>query len=225
MAVLLFSVGLFGITKKIQNKYIYSSNLKDNQSVLAQNNSENSNKEEAKEEVKEAENSTDTSEQGENKAVAKTPKEESTREASKKENISNANTSSPSESSAKKESSEKKEEAKPSTNEDSPKKVEESNVVILNTIEAVEIVSAYTNIEGRTVETVTKEILDSKAIQYTVKAGYFSSIAGLKERSQGKASGWCYYVNGNKAGVGAGAYTLKKGDKLVWKFLKDGINE
>lgn len=106
-----------------------------------------------------------------------------------------------------------------------PEKKQEPNVRIVNDITGEEIASGYVNIEGQKVETVTRKILSDSGIEPpVVKSGYFSSIAGLKERSQGKSSGWCYYVNGVKPGIGASDYTLRSGDKLVWKFLLDGIS-
>jgi hypothetical protein len=53
---------------------------------------------------------------------------------------------------------------------------------------------------------------------------YFSSINGIRERSAGASSGWCYYINGKKLGIGAGDYKLNQNDKLEWKFLKDGLS-
>ncbi|MBU5590436.1 DUF4430 domain-containing protein [Clostridium sp. MSJ-4] len=116
-------------------------------------------------------------------------------------------------------------ESKPLEKPKEPEKKQEPNVRILDEANGTNIISDYVQIEGKTVEDATKEILNKNSINYVVKAGYFSSISGIKERSAGKASGWCYYVNGNKPGVGASAYVLKAGDKLTWKFLKDGIND
>ena len=53
---------------------------------------------------------------------------------------------------------------------------------------------------------------------------YFSKIMGISEKSAGAMSGWCFYVNGQKAGLSAGSYKLKSGDVVEWKFLKDGTN-
>lgn len=70
----------------------------------------------------------------------------------------------------------------------------------------------------------TIKILDDNNKTRKVQNGYVSMIDGLKERDAGPVSGWCYYVNGAKLSIGAGQYTIKKGDKIEWKFLKDGIN-
>lgn len=54
---------------------------------------------------------------------------------------------------------------------------------------------------------------------------YFTSILGISEKSAGAASGWVYYVNGQKPGSSAGSCLLKEGDELVWKFLENGLEE
>lgn len=114
---------------------------------------------------------------------------------------------------------------KPKESEKKQEKKQEPNVRIVNDITGEEIASGYINIDGQKVETVTRKVLsDSGIAPPVVKSGYFSSIAGLKERHPEKTSGWCYYVNGVKPGIGASTYVLKPGDKLVWKFLLDGIN-
>jgi hypothetical protein len=48
-------------------------------------------------------------------------------------------------------------------------------------------------------------------------------INGIKERSNGPLSGWCYYVNGTRPSVSSGRYKLKSEDKVEWKYLKDGL--
>lgn len=53
---------------------------------------------------------------------------------------------------------------------------------------------------------------------------YFSRILGVAEKSAGPLSGWNYYVNGQKPSISAGAYHLKEGDVILWKFLEDGVN-
>ncbi|SUY46768.1 surface/cell-adhesion protein [Clostridium putrefaciens] len=105
-----------------------------------------------------------------------------------------------------------------------PERKQEPNVSIVNGITGNVIVSEYMNIEGKSAYDVTLEILEKNKINKRIKSGYFASMAGLEERKPEKTSGWCYYVNGVKPGIGSLSYTLKKGDKLVWKFLLDGIN-
>jgi len=109
-------------------------------------------------------------------------------------------------------------------NQKEPEKKQEPNVRIVNDITGEAIASEYVNIEGKSAYDVTLEILEKNNISKKIKSGYFASMAGLEERKPEKTSGWCYYVNGVKPGIGASAYTLKSGDKLVWKFLLDGIS-
>lgn len=82
------------------------------------------------------------------------------------------------------------------------------------------LVSKHIEFNGGTVADITK-----RNVEYKVKSGdYFYEIAGIKERSDGPLSGWCYFINGSKPGIGAGNYVLKKDDTIEWKFLKDGVN-
>lgn len=82
------------------------------------------------------------------------------------------------------------------------------------------LVSKHIDFNGETVADITKQNVECK-----VKSGdYFYEIAGLKERSDGPLSGWCYFINGSKPGIGSGSYALKKDDIIEWKFLKDGVN-
>ena len=65
--------------------------------------------------------------------------------------------------------------------------------------------------------------LDVKASGYFGNI-YVSAIGGLSEFDKGPMSGWLYLVNGNKPNVGAGAYKLAAGDKVLWKYTTDGKN-
>lgn len=106
--------------------------------------------------------------------------------------------------------------------------VQAPNLIITDSISGKIILSTAVAYNGATVAQETIKALDSAKISYKVSTFgdevYFSSINGLRERSAGPSSGWCYFVNGEKLSVGAGGYNLKKGDKLEWKFLKDGVS-
>jgi len=79
--------------------------------------------------------------------------------------------------------------------------------------------------DGDTVAEVTMSALDGDCrATGSGDSIYFSRIMGLSEKSAGPMSGWCFYVNGQKPGLSAGAYKLKAGDVVEWKFLKDGTN-
>jgi hypothetical protein len=109
-----------------------------------------------------------------------------------------------------------------------PTAVETPNMIITDTISSKVILSKKVEYNGETVAEATTKALNASKISYKTStfggAVYFSSIGGIRERSAGASSGWCYYVNGKKLSVGAGSYKLNKGDKLEWKFLKDGVS-
>ena len=62
--------------------------------------------------------------------------------------------------------------------------------------------------------------LDMKARQSTT---YVESLGGLAEKEQVMTSGWIYRVNGVKAGVLAGGYTLEDGDEVSWTWYLDAL--
>lgn len=49
-------------------------------------------------------------------------------------------------------------------------------------------------------------------------SGYVRGIAQLYEKDCGANSGWMYRVNGVFSVVGAGAYRLKEGDSVIWRY-------
>lgn len=105
--------------------------------------------------------------------------------------------------------------------------VQQSNcsVVIYDDVHKKTILSVNITIDGETsVEIITQQVLKKYNIHFIDSGGYFREIEGLAERKAGPYSGWCYYVNGVKAGRGAGSYILKKGDKLEWEYLADGLS-
>ncbi len=107
-----------------------------------------------------------------------------------------------------------------------PKK--EPNFIIKNDISGEIILAIDIITENKTVGEITLRELDNNAINYKAsgrgEAVYFTMISSLKARDFGPLSGWCYYVNGSKASVSCGAYKLKPGDVVEWKYLKDGVN-
>lgn len=105
---------------------------------------------------------------------------------------------------------------------------EEETIKFVNGISGKIILSTKVNGEGKTVGDITTLALDKSGIEYKAEGSsstiYFSMIDGLSERDEGPLSGWCYYVNGKKIGVGAGGYKLKAKDEVLWKYLKNGVN-
>ncbi|SHE76350.1 DUF4430 domain-containing protein [Clostridium fallax] len=78
--------------------------------------------------------------------------------------------------------------------------------------------------QNRNLNDIMNSFLSNNGIKYINKNGYISMMYGLSEFDEGPTSGWCYYINGNKGTVGIKGYTPKPGDKIVWKYLKDGLN-
>lgn len=209
--VLLISMSSIFIFSKIQQKKLYASSGES----ISQGNEEDKSKDKNKEEMKEEKSGGETSKVEEVKKEPEKAKADDNKDKIQKETPKVENkTSTPPEKTSK---DEKKDNV-------TPEKKEEPNIIVVNNITGEVLASGFVAIEGITAEQATLQLLQSKKISYMANSGYFSSIAGLKERSAGKASGWCYYVNDNKPGVGAAGYVLKKGDKLAWKFLKDGVN-
>jgi hypothetical protein len=105
--------------------------------------------------------------------------------------------------------------------------VQAPNIIITDTVSGKLILSKAIIYNGETAAEATSKALDAAKITYKISIFgdkvYFSSINGIKERSAGASSGWCYYINGKKLSLGAGSYKLNKEDKLEWKFLKDGV--
>lgn len=107
--------------------------------------------------------------------------------------------------------------------------VEVPNFVITDSTSGKVILSKRINFNGETAAQATTAALDASQISYkTTVFGssiYFSSISGIRERSVGASSGWCYFINGKKMTVGSGDYKLNPNDKLEWRFLKDGLSD
>lgn len=77
---------------------------------------------------------------------------------------------------------------------------------------------------------ITCTLLKQAGIKYVnegegTAVSYFNSIAGLTERKAGPLSGWCFYVNGAKPGIGAGNCIYHKGDLVEWKYSTDALNK
>ena len=109
-----------------------------------------------------------------------------------------------------------------------PEPKKEPNFIVKDDISGKTILSIYVSTENKTVAQVTFSELDRNNISYKASGRsevvYFTMIAGLKARDAGPLSGWCYYVNGTKSSVSCGAYKLKAGDVVLWKYLEDGVN-
>ncbi|QGU95717.1 DUF4430 domain-containing protein [Clostridium bovifaecis] len=106
-------------------------------------------------------------------------------------------------------------------------KEQSENLIIYDETEKKTILTAKVDLENKTVEEVTQEALKNQEMGYTMLGSgdtvYFTMINGIQERTKGPLSGWCYYINGNKPSISAGAYRLKAEDKVEWKFIKNGL--
>jgi len=109
-----------------------------------------------------------------------------------------------------------------------PEPKKQPNLVIKDHISGNIILSTNISTENKTVGEITLSQLDNRGINYSASGRgetvYFTMINSLKARGKGPLSGWCYYVNGSKPGVSCGAYKLKSGDVVEWKYLEDAIN-
>lgn len=112
---------------------------------------------------------------------------------------------------------------------------EQSVLTIIDEAHGGKIVLKKNIEEDGTVGYVTCKLLDEAHISYKATGDpstlYFSAINGIQERKAGQLSGWCYYVKKNgssnffKPSTGCGQYKLNKGDSVVWKYLKDALND
>jgi PGF-pre-PGF domain-containing protein len=76
--------------------------------------------------------------------------------------------------------------------------------------------------DGMTVLDALKKANESKGFGYEYEAGYVSSIAGYKEKSEGPISGWMYWVNypeEKEPNIPCNEYQLRSGDKVIWYWV------
>ncbi len=80
--------------------------------------------------------------------------------------------------------------------------------------------------EGDSVLEVLKKLTRKKKIQMEFRGsgalGYVEGIDNLYELDEGPESGWLFSVNGEFPDKSAGAYTLKPGDSVEWRYTLDG---
>jgi hypothetical protein len=219
--VILISVGLLGITKIVQDKYLN----KNTDSVLQEE--KDSKSEEVVVKEKDIQKQTGKEEADKVQVVKEdvkpVVKEQETKAVVENKTTDTKTTSTENVVVAKKAVPVKKEVVPVKTE---PKK--EAKLIIRDEISVKTILSINVNIENSTVADITRNELDNKGISYRTtgrgETTYFTMINGLTARGDGALSGWCYYVNGDKPGVSCGAYKLKTGDVVEWKYLKDAVN-
>lgn len=77
---------------------------------------------------------------------------------------------------------------------------------------------AYTGKPGITALAQLKQVTANVVTKTSSYGEYVDSIGGLKGGTDGKY--WSFYIDGSLSTEGAGAYTSKGGEKIVWKFEK-----
>jgi hypothetical protein len=106
-----------------------------------------------------------------------------------------------------------------------PEPKKQPNLIIKDDISGKTVLSVNISIENKTVADITRiGVGNNYAATGRGETTYFTRLYDLKARGAGPLSGWCYYVNGVKPGISSGAYKLKSGDIVMWKYLKDAVN-
>jgi len=75
------------------------------------------------------------------------------------------------------------------------------------------------DMEGASAYDVLAALCSDKGWSVEGSSSYVSAINGLAEFDCGATSGWMYSINGKYPNVSAGEYTVKKNDKIVWKYV------
>ena len=233
-AVILISLGLLSVSKIVQNKYLSKNGVLSEQKAKDKDPKEVNTSNETN--VKEDDKNNQTHQVTGQDTIKDEVKPESQGQTAKTNPESktlteqkNAVESKPvvKTTETKPESTEKVDATKDATTK-TPEPKKEPNLIIKDDISGKMILSINTSTENKTVGELTMSELDNKGIVYkTTGRGdtiYFTMINSLKARDFGPLSGWCFYVNGSKASVSCGAYKLKSGDVVEWKYLKDGVN-
>lgn len=80
--------------------------------------------------------------------------------------------------------------------------------------------------DGDSVLSILKKITRENKIQMEYRGGekaraYVEGIDNLYEFDRGAESGWMYNVNGKYPNYSCGAYNVKKGDAIEWRYTKE----
>ncbi|MGV3488889.1 MAG: DUF4430 domain-containing protein [Tuberibacillus sp.] len=80
-------------------------------------------------------------------------------------------------------------------------------------------------VKGDTVLTMTQRILKNKKIPISVRGSgstaYVEGINNQFEFDHGPTSGWIVQVNGQNINRSSGVIAVKKGDKIIWKYVTE----
>ena len=215
VVMLLVCTGMFILAQKAQSSVIDKKNKAE--AAVANKSSENKNV---------ADNKVETDK------ATETPKEENKEQATANSTESKPNNSNGSE--AGKPSSKQTTSTQPNPAPSTPVVVpvtpkKDSNFAIIDEVNNKIIIEKKVDFDNVTIDFITCKLLKEAGINYGnddegSSSSYFYSIAGLTERKSGPLSGWCFYLNGKKPGMGAGSYIYHKGDVLVWKYMRDAVN-
>jgi len=215
VVMLLVCTGMFILAQKAQSSVIDKKNKAE--AAVANKSSENKNV---------ADNKVETDK------ATETPKEENKEQATANSTESKPNNSNGSE--AGKPSSKQTTSTQPNPAPSTPVVVpvtpkKDSNFAIIDEVNNKIIIEKKVDFDNVTIDFITCKLLKEAGINYGnddegSSSSYFYSIAGLTERKAGPLSGWCFYLNGKKPGMGAGSYIYHKGDVLVWKYMRDAVN-
>lgn len=203
-------------TKSLEetNKQEESVSIQDNQDEKKQS-------EEKKAETKD--NKTESTKQSKEKSVSTSKQEKSNKQESTTSSTSNQSQQSTTTTESKQESYG----TKPSEEvvQETPQSHVYMSIQDMNGIIASETMTLN---DGDTVYRVLKTLCKQKGISMSTKNEaiekiiYVKEINGLSEFDYGNMSGWKYKVNGVYPNVGAGAYTLKDGDRVEWVYTTEG---
>lgn len=104
---------------------------------------------------------------------------------------------------------------------DEPKPPEKPNVayIYIKGYKGVILSETEVNInKGDTVLSLTKSVLSSEGIDYTIRSGYVAGIDDQNEFDKGSESGWVFSINGGFPSVGAGSVNVRSGDYIEWLY-------
>jgi len=106
----------------------------------------------------------------------------------------------------------------------------DSNFVIIDEVNKNIILESKIDFDNVTIDFITCKLLKENNKSYGnedegTSVSYFYSINGLAEKKAGPLSGWCFYVNGQRPGIGAGSYIYHRGDVVIWRYKEDSLNK
>lgn len=169
-----------------------------------------------KEETKKEKETKETTKKQEEKQTSNTTQEQKQEKTTSKESKQNSS------SQSKQNETSKQEPVQETTQE-----VSQSQVTLsIQGVNGMIASETMTISDNDTAYSVLKTLCNQKGISLSTKGYgkiiYVAEINGLSEFDYGNMSGWKYKVNGVYPNVGAGAYTVKDGDRVEWVYTTEG---